>query len=339
MSRGPISTILLLLWLAVAAAAHAQSVFRLLDGEAGTQDTGSSPGLFVPLANQVTLFAAKTEANGVELWKTDGTTAGTEMVRDIVPGWNDGFGGSMVVASGVAYFVGLEGSPHLWRTDGTTDGTRKVCDSCSDFTTEIQTVGSTIFYNGRASSYELWSTDGSDAGSALLKDDFDSAPSSMTAAGGRLFFLATDFRGTSHLWTSDGTPSGTVQVALPATNPQWLAGYDGALYFTASNSYGTELWRTDGTDAGTSMVRDFAPGSFGSFPSSFTEAGGSLYFIADTEEAGPEIWKTDGTIVFADRRALRAALDGGTIAGTLGAALSTVLADLQSQLSVSRAAS
>jgi hypothetical protein len=36
--------------------------------------------------------------------------------------------------------------------------------------------------------------------------------------------------------------------------------------------------------------------------------------------------------IFADRRALRSALDGGTMSGALGAALSTVLDDLQAQL-------
>ncbi len=44
-------------------------------------------------------------------------------------------------------------------------------------------------------------------------------------------------------------------------------------------------------------------------------------------------------VIFADRRALRSALDGGAIAGSLGAALSSALAELQSQLSLAKSAS
>jgi hypothetical protein len=44
-------------------------------------------------------------------------------------------------------------------------------------------------------------------------------------------------------------------------------------------------------------------------------------------------------VIFADRRALRSALDGDAIAGPLGTALSSVLADLQSQLSLAKSAS
>ena len=44
-------------------------------------------------------------------------------------------------------------------------------------------------------------------------------------------------------------------------------------------------------------------------------------------------------VLFADRRALRAALDDGTMAGTLGAALSTMLSELQAQLPLAGSAS
>ena len=45
-------------------------------------------------------------------------------------------------------------------------------------------------------------------------------------------------------------------------------------YFQASDStHGTELWVTDGTTAGTSFIADIYPGTGGSYPTDFAEAG------------------------------------------------------------------
>lgn len=78
------------------------------------------------------------------------------------------------------------------------------------------------------------------------------------------------------------------------------------------------------------------------------DAGGVTLTQGDVrvEEAGVEqpalVAGSDGAqlvLIFADRRAVRSALDDGTLAGALGGALSTVLADLQSQLQLAGSAS
>ena len=67
--------------------------------------------------------------------------------------------------------------------------------------------------------------------------------------------------------------------------------FDGDLYFTAkTEALGRELYKTDGTEAGTVLVKDIIPGSSGSSPTNLTVVGGSLFFVA-----GSGIWKTDGT--------------------------------------------
>src|SRR5580704_11931564 len=58
---------------------------------------------------------------------------------------------------------------------------------------------------------------------------------------------------------------------------------------------GVELWKSDGTAAGTVMVKDIDPGSDGSFPNSLTNVNGTLYFSADDGTDGFELWKSDGT--------------------------------------------
>jgi ELWxxDGT repeat protein len=71
---------------------------------------------------------------------------------------------------------------------------------------------------------------------------------------------------------------------------------DGLLVFAGNNgALGVELWRTDGTAAGTQLVMDIEPGSQSSTPGRFRRLGPHLYFSATTSEHGNELWRTDGT--------------------------------------------
>ena len=89
--------------------------------------------------------------------------------------------------------------------------------------------------------------------------------------------------------------------------PRNFVEFDDRLFFTADDgSVGRELWVTDGTSEGTKLVKDIEPNidtfSDGEvvFPESsgiyeFAEFNGHLYFSADTNETGRELWVTDGT--------------------------------------------
>src|ERR1700710_2272623 len=70
----------------------------------------------------------------------------------------------------------------------------------------------------------------------------------------------------------------------------------GIAYFVASDGVaGTELWRSDGTAAGTRRVKDICPGSCPSNPLFLTAVGSELFFSADDGAHGYELWKSDGT--------------------------------------------
>ncbi len=64
------------------------------------------------------------------------------------------------------------------------------------------------------------------------------------------------------------------------------------IYFNASDSSGgQELWKTDGTPAGTSRVADLRPGVVGSIPSELTNVNGTLFFRGNDGVSGMELWK------------------------------------------------
>jgi ELWxxDGT repeat protein len=78
--------------------------------------------------------------------------------------------------------------------------------------------------------------------------------------------------------------------------PYYLTNVGGKLFFQAFRpDTGIELWTSDGTDAGTRLVRDIEPGPGGSDPYDFTDVGGVAYFVGYTLEHGTELWRSDGT--------------------------------------------
>jgi len=79
---------------------------------------------------------------------------------------------------------------------------------------------------------------------------------------------------------------------------------NGILYFLANDgTHGVEIWRTDGTEVGTFLVKDIypggrlssPPGSVGTYPSALAALNGMLYFIGNDSLHGQELWRSDGT--------------------------------------------
>src|SRR5688572_28205318 len=80
------------------------------------------------------------------------------------------------------------------------------------------------------------------------------------------------------------------------SNPSNFTNVGGTIFFTATDpERGTELWKTDGTGAGTVVVKDINQGSGSSSPSYLTAIGTTVYFAASDGINGTELWKSDGT--------------------------------------------
>ena len=77
--------------------------------------------------------------------------------------------------------------------------------------------------------------------------------------------------------------------------PYELIEFQDRLYFRANDGEnGSELWVSDGTAEGTSLIKDIDP-EYSSYPRDFTEFNDRLYFSANDGENGTELWVTDGT--------------------------------------------
>jgi ELWxxDGT repeat protein len=80
------------------------------------------------------------------------------------------------------------------------------------------------------------------------------------------------------------------------SNPRSFAAVGGTVFFVAhDDALGTELWRTDGTPSGTTLVADICPGLDDSSPAQLVNVNGTLYFAANDGTTGVELWRTDGT--------------------------------------------
>src|SRR5206468_6435869 len=84
----------------------------------------SNPYGFTSFAGRI-FFGAEDGVHGYELWATDGTAAGTRLVKNIYPGLASSSSYGFTGFAGKLFFATNEG---LWKTDGTKPGTMLVKD-------------------------------------------------------------------------------------------------------------------------------------------------------------------------------------------------------------------
>ncbi|MFY0525692.1 ELWxxDGT repeat protein [Archangium gephyra] len=274
----------------------------------------SSPMHFQRMGTTV-YFAASgaTVGSNTELWKSDGTAAGTVMVKDIHPG-GDSIPDLLTDLNGTLLFTADDGEHgvELWKSDGTAAGTvmvREIGEGLeSGGTTDIVKLGGKAYLTAfnHEQGRELWESDGTFAGTRIIKDINPGLRSGLAArtlrvAGNTLFFSADDGTHGFELWKSDGTEAGTVRVkdiapgALNASVGDVTA-VGSTVFFTANDgSTDNELWKSDGTEAGTVRVKDIFGKPFHPAPENLVAVGGKLFFRLDNEVNGAELWVSDGT--------------------------------------------
>ncbi|MCC6287934.1 MAG: T9SS type A sorting domain-containing protein [Chitinophagaceae bacterium] len=336
-----------------------------------TSRAGYNPYNYLGYTGMVTLgkevlFTAYERAHGKELYKSNGTSEGTKLLNDVVPG-DAGFEAiSYISKNNAVYFIaeskygysiyktkGTKNSlrkitPYysglmitfavadnglvfysvfnkslrvyeLWRSNGTTAGTYLLSSTIYfSVYSYLNTAGNTAFFvaGDAQHGYELWKSDGSIAGTRLVKDinpgPLNSLPGGMFVYKNEVYFAAMDKSDNAHpnassFWKSDGTESGTIKLknidpwygrSVSINERSNFEVSNGILYFSAVDaSQNTQFYRTDGTVAGTKVVKDINPNvnEYTANPSNFLDVNGTLYFTGNDGINGIELWKSDGT--------------------------------------------
>ncbi|HEV7519122.1 MAG TPA: hypothetical protein VGR07_22760 [Thermoanaerobaculia bacterium] len=278
----------------------AATPYLVKDLNRGPADPGGAALNGAVAAGEILYFSASDPAHGFELWRSDGTPAGTYRLTDVCPGRCDSDPREIHIFRGAPY----------WSAD---DG---------------------------AAGHELWTTDGTPGHEHRVKDvclgPCDGDPQGFAAAGDRLLFFATLGR-RRQLWRTDGTAAGTARVATLCTAP--LEGVD-CLAFQGLQSIGsralfelfgptaTDLWVSDGTAAGTFPLKSRVSGLPDPTSAPIPAGGFAFFWTADG------LWRTDGTAAGTarvkaladlvparpgvDRTVYRLAVSGGVLYTVLG---------------------
>jgi ELWxxDGT repeat protein len=265
----------------------------------GSMDFTSS---FAVLNNKI-YFVASESVHGSEIWMSDGTASGTQLLKDINPGSGDAFSypNDLTVLNNDLFFHandGVNGS-ELWMSDGTGSGTHMVKDinpgAASSGIQEIVPFNGKVYFqadNGITGN-ELWLSDGTLAGTQLIKDINPGSNYSdakyFTPYAGKLYFSAYTNADGEQLWVTDGTTAGTMKAKDVLAGS--LSGiykpmvFNGRLYFTAfTASYGRQLFQFSASSDSVSvispatMVVDAA--APGGYPSYYSILGGIFYYPA-----------------------------------------------------------
>lgn len=235
-----------------------------------------------------------------QLWRADGPTEARYVVKEIS-------GAILQIWQDELYFFSSndDGSNSLWKSDGTAEGTVLL----ATFTERISNNGRILDSAGDESALyfmvatepagdpKIWQTDGTSEGTVVVDE-------------GAVYFSDVYLRATdSDVFVTSYSSVGKMDDASATTawsyafEPQSVAyptSIGDTLYFAASDGeHGKEIWRSDGTTAGTFMLQDIYSGVVGSGPFALTPVDNDLYFVAHSTqppETIMELWKTDGSV-------------------------------------------
>lgn len=210
--------------------------------------------------NNELFFLADDGVNGFEVWHTDGSIGGAQLLKNISAGTaSSSFSEAQSIGSEL-FFIGGNGSS-LWKTDGTTQGTV--------FIQSFQIIRHLTVFNGSLyfsagnnnEGEELWRHNPATGNTQMVKD----------LNGGFGASLPINF--------------------TPLSN---------TLLFMANTQSGWELWRTNGTNASTYMVKDINPGGANGVLTSYqsitvARIGDEIFFRATDGQTGFQLWRSDGT--------------------------------------------
>lgn len=265
-------------------------------------------------------FDSSSFSNGFDypyaLWRSDGTTEGTMRVF----GYGDtdqellGFFRLYNLQDSLLLFgqgsIGYNPKYRIWKSDGSKSGTASIynfpdgLEFADGLDETLFVAGNRIYFTSiEEPNRLLWRYDISETSPVLIttlpsSDGYPPQIDFLTELDGKVLFTLDSREKKASIWTTDGTPEGTVKIKADA----WIStgfkigknkflgqGQKGA----ASGIYDVEPWVTDGTTAGTKLVKDLQP-KYSSGPDSFFTFKGKHYFFAHAN-GSYGMYRTDGS--------------------------------------------
>lgn len=221
------------------------------------------------------------------------------------PGDARGSDPSFFTTYGNHVYFDAPGAPErgLWRTDGTAAGT-VIFKQMSNPLKYFKVAGGLLYFlEDRGTTETLWRTDGTIAGTiALMNVMQPSRQYFLEESSGGLLYVVSD----SRLYRSNGTVAGSMELRMFPNPIGWVSDAGAELLIAADDgARGLELWKSDGTASGTTLLRDIRPGSASSLiPGGLVDyrydaaasINGVAYFLANAGgDANYELWRSDGT--------------------------------------------
>ena len=248
----------------------------------------------------------------LEVWRTDGTAAGTLLLATAPflgaysPALNP------VVLKGRLFF---RFGGKLWMSDGSAVGTQPLPSQLPGSTFGLAGGTETLY----AASIEndggpqtVWAIDPTTDPTIDPTTDptalavtqlgrFTSIKSNVdytfgNVLGNTLIFETADEQWVYQQWLTEGTPTSTRPVPdrrVRSRARDFVTAGDRRYFTSCDLRHGCELWSTDRLGEGARLVADLWPGPRGSDPQILAVSGGAIWFAATEPSVGNELWKID----------------------------------------------
>ena len=286
--------------------------YLVKDIEPVATPVGSHPTHLVTFRGAV-LFFADDGLSGRQLWRTDGTPAGTFQLSDAPA---NAFPEPMpfFVTERLCFFLSAHplttGVPSLWVSDGTPAGTFRLTEegvAVASLQRLFAASQGLLYFTARDAEHgaELWASDGTPAGTHLV-DDVRPGPEGSDVQGlaelrGLVWFGADDGVHGGALWRTNGTPAGTALALDPIPSSSSHGSLEDLqvlrnrlVFFAPPPGRGRarQLWAGDGTVKGTSPITSLPQGTVLLEPA--VAHANKLYFVVERKRV-QQLWVSDGT--------------------------------------------
>jgi uncharacterized repeat protein (TIGR01451 family) len=231
-----------------------------------------------------------------ELWRTDGTSEGTYLVKDFSELSDSLDVYAFIVEAGEHLFIDVTIfespdvlSPQLWTTDGTTEGTVFIAnETMPEF--DVATVDDNVIFS--SFDYTLLNLNlTSNSVTELFGDSLSCHVSNITPFREGVIFAGWEFfvETGPEPWISDLTPEGTVKLKdiIPdgGSGPHCFQELEDYIVFHTYNEFSQEqLWLSDGTEEGTTLLVDYS--NIFASPSCLIPFKNRLFFMAENNQLG-----------------------------------------------------